>query len=144
RNLTKRNFKLRSTESGQPPRTADLWRTIERGIPGSAMPSFRFLTPEERRVILAYVLELSDLREKKEPASIPDPGPPPPVTAQSVARGKELYASMQCRSCHGPGGKGDGPGIGQLKDDEGRPVKIREFTNGAFRDGSERSDLYLH
>jgi mono/diheme cytochrome c family protein len=33
---------------------------------------------------------------------------PVPATPESVARGKALY-TIYCATCHGPGGKGDGP-----------------------------------
>src|SRR5512140_37204 len=42
RDFTKRRFKFRSTESGQPPTTDDILRTIQRAIPGTALPSFAF------------------------------------------------------------------------------------------------------
>ena len=66
RNFTKRLFKLRSTESGQPPATSDILKTIEHGIPGSAMPSFAFLGEDERKAIAAYVLKLADMLEEPE------------------------------------------------------------------------------
>src|SRR5262249_61572996 len=67
RDFTKRLFKLRSTPTGQPPTTDDVLRTIERGIPGTAMPSFKFLPPEDRRRIAAHVLRLADLLDEPEP-----------------------------------------------------------------------------
>src|SRR5512136_1169434 len=47
RDFTKRAFKFRTTPSGQPPTTRDIKRTIDRGIPGTAMPSFAFLPGTE-------------------------------------------------------------------------------------------------
>lgn len=141
RNFRKAVFKLRSTESGQPPRHADVLGTIERGIPGSAMPSFSFLTPDQRRQVAAYVLHTADLLDRPQPAAIPDPGTPPPPTPESVARGKAIYAQMKCASCHGEQGRGDG--ASELKDDQGRPIAVRDFTGGEFRGGGEPRDLYL-
>jgi mono/diheme cytochrome c family protein len=140
RDFTKRLFKLRSTPTGQPPTTDDVLRTIERGIPGTAMPSFAFLPPDDRRHIAAHVLRLADLLDEPEPAAIPDPGAPPPTSAETIAAGKQLYADAGCDSCHGPAGKGDG--TQEMKDSEGRSIKARDFTSGAFRGGSERGDLY--
>jgi len=57
RDFTKGPFKFRTTESGKPPATADILRTIEHGIPGTAMPSFAFLTDDERTKIAAYILK---------------------------------------------------------------------------------------
>jgi cytochrome c oxidase cbb3-type subunit 2 len=140
RDFTKRLFKLRSTPTGQPPTTDDVLRTIERGIPGTAMPSFAFLPLEERRRIAAHVLRLADLLDEPEPTAIPDPGSPPPVSAETTAAGKQLYADAGCESCHGPSGTGDA--TQEMKDSEGRPIKARDFTSGAFRGGGERIDLY--
>jgi len=142
RNLTKGVFKLRTTASGQPPCTQDLLRTIERGIPGTAMPSFDFLTADERRQIAAHVLRLADLLDEPEPIPVADPGPAPPSTPEAIAHGKQLYADAGCASCHGDTGKGDGPSAGDLKDTDGRPIKARDFTQGAFRGGGDARDLY--
>ena len=140
RDFTKRMFKLRSTPTGQPPTTDDVLRTIERGIPGTAMPAFAFLPPEDRRHIAAHVLRLADLLDEPEPAAIPDPGAPPPTSAETIATGKQLYADAGCETCHGPTGKGDG--TQEMKDSDGRPIKARDFTSGTFRGGNERVDLY--
>ena len=142
RDFTKGVFKLRTTSSGQPPTTADVLRTIERGIPGTAMPSFAFLPEAERRQIAAYVLERADLLASPEPQPIRDPGQPPAATAQSVTQGKQVYAKLQCAACHGERGKGDGPSSKTLVDDDGRPIQVRDFTTGVFRGGAERKDLY--
>lgn len=140
RDFTKRVFKLRTTPSGQPPTTDDVLRTIARGIPGTSMPSFGFLSEADRRKIAAHVLRLADLLEEPEPTPLPQPGTPPATTAETVALGKELYADAGCASCHGPSGKGDG--TQEMKDSEGRVIKARDFTNGAFAGGGERLDLY--
>jgi mono/diheme cytochrome c family protein len=142
RDFTKKVFKLRTTENGQPPTSADILQTIERGIPGSAMPSFRFLTEEERRKIAAYVLDRADLLDEEEPRPIDDPGAPPPVTPSTIARGRELYEQVQCWQCHGHDGRGSGPAAAALRDDDGRPIEVRDFTGGVFRGGGERRDLY--
>ncbi len=141
RNFLAERFKLRSTPSGQPPTTADVLRVIERGIPGTAMPSFRFLPEQDRRRIAAYVLKLAGLLAEPEPVAA-DAKATPPVTPASIARGKELFVDAGCASCHGPTGKGDGPTAGEMKDEQGRPVKPRDFTDGRFRGGGERLDLY--
>jgi len=140
RDFTKRVFKLRTTPTGQPPATADILRTIERGIPGTAMPSFAALSADDRRRIAAYVLSRADLLDEPEPTAIPDPGAPPPTTPETIATGKELYADAGCAGCHGPIGKGDGNQ--EMKDSDGRPIKARDFTTGVFRGGGERIDLY--
>ena len=143
RDFTKKIFKVRTTDSGMPPRTEDLLRTIERGFPGTAMPSFAFLAEEERRRIAARVLALAGLLHEPEPAMIPLPASPPPLTPESVARGKQLYRDAECFSCHGREGKGDGPTAATLKDVDDRPIPPRDLTGGVFRGGDDRLDLYV-
>ncbi len=139
RDFTKAQFKFRTTAPGQPPATADILRTIERGIPGTAMPSFAFLPDGDRRKIAAYVLKLADVLDEPEPATL---GAPADTGAdpESIAKGKTLYADLGCATCHGDLGKGDGRE--ELKDSEGRPIKVRDFTQGHFRGGGDRSDLF--
>jgi cytochrome c oxidase cbb3-type subunit 2 len=142
RNFLSGLFKLRTTASGETPRTDDVLRTIERGIPGTAMPGFAFLGEVERQNVAAYVLRLGDLLETPEPEQVPPPKGRPPVSAETIARGKHLYAEQQCGSCHGPLGRGNGPSAKTLKDSDGRPIEVRDFTTGVFRGGAEPIDLY--
>ncbi len=142
RNFTKKMFKLRTTPSGEAPATADILRTIQNGIPGTAMPSFKFLSEEERRQVAAVVLEFADMLDAPEPTPIKDPGTPPAATAATVAKGKQIYEALGCAACHGAGGKGDGPSAKSLADDDGNPIKVRDFTTGTYRGGADRKDLY--
>jgi cytochrome c oxidase cbb3-type subunit 2 len=142
RNFLAALFKLRTTPSGEPPATADLIRTLQRGIPGTAMPSFSFLSSDEERQVIAYVLSISDLLDQEEPASIAAPSARNLATAESIAHGKQLYEEQQCATCHGKLGKGDGPSSKSLKDTAGNPIKVRDFTSGVFRGGGEPIDLY--
>ena len=117
---------------------------VERSKTIASLPSLGLLTlagmtPPEHQT--SYI-EVADIREAPEPESIPDPGTPPPSSPATVARGKEIYEQMKCASCHGPSGRGDGPGVADLRDDGGRPIPVRDFTGGTFRGGGERADLY--
>jgi cytochrome c oxidase cbb3-type subunit I/II len=141
RDFTKRLFKFRTTAAGQPPTTADILRTIKRGVPGTAMPSFAFLPEEERKHIAARVLEFAGLLGEPEPQPLPDPGAPP-TTQDTVTRGREVYVNAGCPSCHGALGKGDGDSAPNLKDAAGRPIKPANFTAGVYHGGSEARDLY--
>ena len=142
RDITRGKFRVRTTPSGTAPTSADVMRTIEHGLPGSAMPAFDFLPKEERRQVAAYVLDLAGFLEEKEPQPIPDPGTPPPSTPESVARGQASYVSLGCGKCHGPAGKGDGPSSATLKDDSDRTIPPRDLTNGVYRGGGERRDIF--
>ena len=52
-------FKYTSTRTGAKPLVKDLNRTLFRGIPGTAMPSFAHLRPEETDALVEYVKYLS-------------------------------------------------------------------------------------
>lgn len=142
RDFTTGTYKLRSTPSGTAPTSADVMRTIERGIPGSAMPGFGFLPSGERRTLAAYVLSLGDLLEQPEPAPLKAP-PAPERTPGTVARGRQVYLEQGCASCHGDQGLGDGPSAATLVDDTGRKILVRNLAEDPCRGGEEREDLYL-
>lgn len=54
--------------------------------------------------------------------------------AGDAVHGKELY-SQNCITCHGPGGKGDGPGAAALN------PKPRNFTDAAYMDKLTDTDI---
>jgi mono/diheme cytochrome c family protein len=142
RNFLNGLFKLRTTPTGEAPRTDDVLSTIEKGIPGSSMPSFAFLSVDEREKLAAYVLGLGDLLEQPEPAAVPAPTSRTETSAETIARGRKIYEEQQCGACHGAKGKGDGASAKSLRDSEGRPIPVRDFTTGLFRGGQRPIDLY--
>jgi cytochrome c oxidase cbb3-type subunit 2 len=145
RNFQRAAFKFRTTPSGTLPTDEDLHRTISRGVFRSSMPAW-FLMPEVEKVaVIQYLKTFSDRwadeYEYEPPFTIPSPpefiGEP-----ESVARGQELYKLMRCASCHGDGGRGDGPSAPTLKDDEGRSIKPFDFTSGVMKGGPGLKDIY--
>jgi mono/diheme cytochrome c family protein len=52
-------FKFTSTPYGFKPRREDLLRTIDQGVVGTAMPSFRLLPKRDREAVVEYVLALA-------------------------------------------------------------------------------------
>ena len=52
-------FKFKSTPLRRPPTNEDLTNVIRRGIPGTAMPSFQTLSPQEVESLVDYVKYLS-------------------------------------------------------------------------------------
>ena len=142
RDFTKGLFKLRTTESGAPPNPADVLATIENGMPGSAMPSFEHLAPDERRKVGAYVFKLAGLLERPIAEPIADPGEPPAPDSTRLARGKELWGKMGCASCHGEKGRGDGASAPTLTDAWGHKTRPRDLVHGELRGGDDPRDLY--
>ncbi len=150
-------FKIQSTPAGSLPSDEDLFQAITRGMPGSSMPSFTYLSESERRESVAYVkwltadvdatgkrnnkFEQAQAKgEMKKPVIVP---PEPGITIESLTSGKELFTKFACNACHGETGAGDGPSAPTLKDSWGLPLPPRDFTIGSFRGGSTGHDLYL-
>lgn len=81
---------------------AEIERTIQNGIPGTLMASWKnVLAPEELAGAAALVTRWAEV-----PAgAIPMPDQPVPVTEESLALGQQLFAS-NCARCHGPQGQG--------------------------------------
>lgn len=144
RDFTAGVFKLRTTPSGSMPRDEDLYRTISRGVTGTAMPAWKWFLPDpaDRWALVEYIKALSPRwQAEKAQAAIDLPAAPPDVDGPaSIAKGKAVYESMGCASCHGKEGMGDGPSSLSLRDDWDNPLGARDFTNVAgFKGGwSER------
>ena len=83
--------------------------------------------------------------------------PRTPMSAESVARGRQLYLAekSKCASCHGESGHGNGPSTMDflnladgpapergLYDSWGQPIKPRDLTRGQFRGGRRPVDIY--
>jgi mono/diheme cytochrome c family protein len=157
RRFTSGLFKIRSTPSGFLPTDEDLFQTVTRGMPGSSMPSFTYLSEQDRRAAVQYVKFLTayvdasgkrvnffDEARAKGQVGVPIEVPPePPVTVSALALGQEIYSKMNCFTCHGLTGEGTGPSAPSLKDFWGFSLPPRDFNNGAFRGGHTGRDLYL-
>lgn len=52
-------FKWKSTDRGAKPTKADLYDLLVRGVPGTGMPSFSLLAPEDLDALIDYVIYLS-------------------------------------------------------------------------------------
>ncbi len=134
------------------PTDQDLYDTITRGMPGSAMPSWGHLTPEQRWALTYYVKSLAEkpltIKAQKKPAEdgsggeglIQVPAEPPYDTAAKT-RALELYKDA-CASCHGARGRGDG--TQDQVDAEGYPTRPRDLTTGVFKGSPDPTSLYRH
>jgi mono/diheme cytochrome c family protein len=142
-------FRLVSTWEGSPT-DEDLYRSISRGVPGSAMPSWGFLTEKERWGLVHYVKSLAarprNQMEPAEPTVVGDVGsgvirvpPAPPDDHAARERGRGLFLQA-CAACHGPEGRGDGPQ--HLVDDRGFPIRPRDLNTGVFKGSPDPEQLY--
>lgn len=144
RDFTAGSFRFRTTPSGTPPTDDDLVRTIQRGIPGTPMPSWLgVLSEQEIRAVVPVLRSFGppDLPQPKPSDSMAIPAPPP-ETAAAIQRGRSTFLVMQCWSCHGLQGGGDGPSSNALKDDRERPIKALNFRKGYLKGGGRPEDVY--
>jgi mono/diheme cytochrome c family protein len=136
-------FKCRSTPTGTLPTDEDLYDTIGRGLDRSNMPSWNPLSGQQRANLVAWIKHYSP-RWQNEKAGTPIQIPPePPVTAERVQAGREVFEKVQCWKCHGVQGQANGPSASTLTDDLGRPISPYNFTEGSKPIcGSSDRDLY--
>ena len=140
RDFTLGTFKFRTTESGELPTDADLFRTVSRGLSGTGMQAFddarikNGLSEAERWAVIAYIKTFAqefddpELDPVKTGKVIALPKSRPPSDAQLIERGKAVFERAKCWECHGKLGRGDGQKSFDRKDDWGFPIRIRNVT----------------
>jgi mono/diheme cytochrome c family protein len=140
-------FKIRTTASGQLPTDADLARTIDQGLPGTAMPEWKTrLSAQERRDVQAYIKTFSnffaDTTQRPKVlafGSAPGGG----TSADALKTGRQFFDSLGCRKCHGDAGRGNGPSAPTLHNDAGEPIFAADLTQDwRFRGGGTAEDIY--
>ncbi|MFQ5437849.1 MAG: c-type cytochrome [Paracoccaceae bacterium] len=154
RDFTLGTFKFRTTQSGELPTNEDLFRTVSRGLNGTAMQAFdsdvikNGLSEEERWQVIAYVKTFAQEFDDPEldPVAtgkvISLPANPAPFNEATIAQGKEVFLKAKCWSCHGKLGRGDGNKEFR-QDDWGFPIRIRNVTQPwKIKAGSEVADIY--
>jgi cytochrome c oxidase cbb3-type subunit I/II len=153
RNFALGVFKFRLTPSGSMPNDGDLFRTITRGVRGTAMPTWHELPEKDRLAAIQYIkYELAADRSKpdkpyfyfvEEPAQPPIfIGEPPKPSAELVRHGADVWQQSKCWECHGKEGKGDGEKAAGLKDDFGFPIPPANLTTGQFKSGPNVKDIF--
>jgi cytochrome c oxidase cbb3-type subunit I/II len=142
RNFTLGSFKFRTTPSGSLPTDGDLYRTLTRGLRGTAMPTWHELPEKDRLAVIAYVKTFSPRWKDDTPEPPIVIAEPPRPTPDLLARGRALYVQAKCAECHGDGGRGDGPSAAQLRDDSKFPIRPTDFTRGQFKGGGDVRDVY--
>ena len=158
-------FRLISTANGVPTR-ADIETVLVHGMPGSAMISWAHLDERDRRLLAEQVLELrrqgardielaaakeadetlseAELKESVDRVTTPGEVAAVPAfaaaTPEVIARGKDLYLTKGCLSCHGKDGKGDGQE--KMVDAEGLPTRPRDLTRGIYKGNADPPSVY--
>jgi mono/diheme cytochrome c family protein len=149
RDFTSGQFRIISTWDSVPT-DEDLFRTISRGMPGSAMPSWAHLPEEMRWGLVHYVKAFARLPIKvsanKEPDKFGSGGaglvvvpPEPPYDAAAQARAAELF-TKGCAPCHGATARGDG--AQKQIDSKGYPTRPRDLTLGVFKGSPDPDGVY--
>jgi len=138
--LTRAEFKVRSTPAGSLPSDADLAAVIRLGAGGDgAMPPFSFLTGGDIDRLVARVKAFSPRWQRERAA--PDVELPHRVRGDA-RQGERVYQASGCAACHGPAGQGDGPRASTLRDARGQPEIPTDLTRPwTFKGG--RDDVGL-
>ena len=145
RDFTTGNYRLRSTPMGQLPTDVDLYRSVSLGMPGTPMPPWKHILNENDRWALVEYLKtlsprFSDTNELRN--VVVHSGTPPERTPSALAEGRELFTKMACVTCHGEGGRGDGPSAVSLVDDSGTRINPRDFSKpAAFKSGYSTREI---
>ena len=147
RDFTGAIYQIRSTASGNLPTDADVMRSIDEGLAGTAMPGWKErLSERERRDVLAYIKTFSTFfaDTSLKPQTLEFGGEPSGGTSdEALKAGRQFYDSIGCRKCHGDLGRGDGPSSPTLKDDAGHPIFAADLhQNWLFNGGGSASDIY--
>src|SRR5262249_15419230 len=75
----------------------EIFQTIQKGVPGTQMPSFAALNAEQLWQVVSYVRSLS--RASSTAAAVPNTG--------DASKGEQLFfGTGQCTSCHEINGRG--------------------------------------
>ncbi|MBK8252646.1 MAG: c-type cytochrome [Polyangiaceae bacterium] len=101
RDFRKGKVKFASVAAGEMPTDDDLIRTIQRGLHGTSMPSWRLLPKDEILDIIQYVKTFTPNR-KAPGGMIAIPADPwLKAPEKGVAEGEKLYHGLaNCNSCH--------------------------------------------
>jgi mono/diheme cytochrome c family protein len=143
RDFTLAVYKVRSTPSGSLPTDMDLFQTISRGMHGTDMAPWSRFEERERWAVVDHLKSLSP-RFQMEGGQAPVEVPRPPAESRASLRkrGGALYWQLQCNNCHGPSGRGDGPGAREFVS-EGKRVRIRDLGRADFVRGDAARDIFL-
>lgn len=144
RDFTSGTYKIRTTPTGEPPTDEDLFRTIRRGMPGTAMPGWPLLTDDEVKGLVRYIKAFAPHAFKEKPKTI-KLGTSPRSSAELIEKGKKVFQEGKCWECHGQAGRGDGEKgrDPKFQDDWGHRTFPRNLTHSwEYRGGAAVEDIY--
>src|SRR5262249_16314833 len=121
-------FKYQSTPSESLPLNSDLYDTINHNIHTNDIPSWKPLLKQERVDLVAYIKTFSSAFQEEQPGTPVKIPQEPTSSPESIARGAQLFQSLNCWSCHGKDGRGYGPSASTLTDSRGYPITPFDFT----------------
>lgn len=153
-------FKFRTTLGEWLPGEDDLYRTISRGLTGTAMEGWEdVLTPVERWQIISYLKTFApavwtDPDQSMNPAlALPeetdvqlnlDRVRVPTFSSQKVlTEGRRQFEMKGCWECHGWQARGDGQALGTHRDNWGYPAWPQNLTNAwNFKAGADAREIF--
>lgn len=148
RNFRTGIYKFRSTTYGTLPTDDDLRRTIQRGISGTMMPTFKSLPEDQVEAVITYLKMISprwrDPEVQPEPQELPaapEGFADPEARAAMAKAGRAIYET-RCAACHGPEAKGDGPAAAALVDVWGYKIVPADLTDPFRKSGDRLEDLF--
>ena len=142
-NFTAGIYELRTTEHEGLPADIDMFRTISRGVHGTAMPAWFALPERDRWALAMHLKTLSKAFKDDEAGTAFDFATVPTTTPERIESGKKTYETGGCASCHGATGRGDGVAAPMLKYKNGAAAKPRDFTIGRFHRSARLSDVVM-
>lgn len=140
RNFQLAVYKLRSTPNGDLPTQQDLFNTITNGIQNSMMPAFGVLSENERWGLVEVIRRFGGIEgEEGEAITV---STRPARTEESIAHGMAVYERLECASCHGVDGWGDGESSLSLENDAEERVWAANLQSGVYKGGADPVQLY--
>lgn len=140
RNFQLAVYKLRSTPNGELPTQHDLFNTITNGIENSMMPAFASLSEDERWGLVEVIRRFGGIEDEEGEAITVSAQPE--RTDESIAIGVAVYDRLDCASCHGPTGWGNGDSSLTLENDAKERVWAANLQSGVYKGGADPVQLY--
>ena len=148
RDLTRGEYRFRSTVSGALPLRADMLRTLREGLPGTAMPGWKDRLDDGKLRSLVLHLESLSPRfadEQRYPDDVIagiDGVELPAAASEASARGRRVYNEAKCGQCHGADGRGDGIAADSHRNSDGTPSHVFDFTWGIYKGGAQTAAIW--